>query len=177
MNFKYIKVPSRIKSEWPVQDQQRLGWVSLWWVNTENEVIPQGLAFCIWKAKIYCCSIMIRFGKARNKSLAYVWDARVPSLSPPWSGYEYFPLDFLWGEYKGSLGYMRLSHWVNTVPCDKGFREKGILAELKGKGEKNAVCISVLSCSEMENKAPVGRCRIHLPEILFLLRQRSTVTV
>ena len=121
------------------------------------------------KARLYCCSIEISFGDARNKSLSLLIflhvDARVRSLSPPWSGSEYLPLDSLRGEYKGSPGYMPLPHWVNTAVCDKGFIEKGVMAEL-GSGEekkkinkKEIICISALSRSQLEYKAPVGRCK------------------
>lgn len=45
---------------------------------------------------------------------------------------------------------MHLSRWVNTVVCDKGFREKGILAELEGLGgEKDHLYL----CTQLQ---PVG---------------------
>lgn len=39
---------------------------------------------------------------------------------------------------------MHLPDWVNTVVCDKGFIEKGVLAELReaGKQKKKIICIS-----------------------------------
>ncbi len=46
---------------------------------------------------------------------------------------------------------MRLSHWVNTVVCDKGFREEGILAEMKGKKKKKKD--HVYLCTQLQ---PVG---------------------
>lgn len=65
--------------------------------------------------------------------------ARVPSLSSPWSGSEYLPLDFVLVEYKGSPGYMQLFLWVNIVECDKNFREKLILPQFKEKAKKKKV--------------------------------------
>lgn len=69
----------------------------------------------------------------------HVSDARVPSLSSPWSGSEYLPLDFVLVEYKGSPGYMQLFLWVNIVECDKNFREKLILPQFKEKAKKKKV--------------------------------------
>lgn len=63
---------------------------------------------------------------------------------------------------------MHLSPWVNTAGCDKGFIERGVLAELQEAGKhKKIMCISALSSSGSEYKAPRGHCRIHLPEILL----------
>ena len=50
---------------------------------------------------------------------------------------------------------MRLPHRVNIAACDKGFREKRILAELRRqRGKKtNIMCISALSFSQLGSKA------------------------